>query len=449
MRGEDTGWGVFCGACKKRGEEVIHQVLKLGMMVMRKWMIGALVVCGAVAFAEDEIAQACVSNYYCNDGIPRTRADNIPQTHVANMCDEYLTGYVQALVDMHYYEFEVRTIVREGVVFVFNLPNNELISNSILCFIYDIPCVQCIQRVNCCPEDFICALEQYDPAAACDIAVTDSYAALCQCPEDRCAIRGIWFPQNTVLFPPLIADPRQVTNAAALRFNDDVIGKHVGAVSFGDDFIFLRLKDVLYWHGDMDLGIEAGIFSVFDLDHVEACMVNTDFYVAALVSYAFDRWSFRFRLWHLSSHIGDEFLISNPGFDRRNLSDEGADLFVAYQLGQAIRLYLGVGDIFARDKEFPEHPFYVDWGAEIRVFGGRDCFNKLYVQPFLAMNFSSWEEHNFDLDQTYALGVEWSKLQGVGRMLRFFLEYHNGFSKEGQFLRERSDYFAIKLTYGF
>ena len=411
---------------------------------MRKWIFGATLLLSAALCGE----QVHISDYYGNSAIPRTRADNIPQTHVANMCDDYMTGYIQALVDMSYYEFEVRVIARQGTVFVFNLPNNELLAISILSFIYDIPDVQCIQRV-CCPlEDFICALEQYDTAAAQDIACCEAYMSMCQTPEP-CQIRGIWLPQNTVLFQPLIADPRQVMNAAALRFNDNVIGKHVGAVSFGDDFIFLRLKDILWWHGDMDLGIEAGIFSVFDLDHPEACLVNTDFYVAALVTYAFDRWSFRFRLWHLSSHLGDEFLLSNPGFDRRNLSDEGVDLFASYQLGRAIRVYGGIGDIFDRDREFPEHPFYAEFGAEIRTFGGRDCFNKLYVQPFLAMHFRAWEEHNFDLDQTYALGVEWSKIQGIGRKFRLFLEYHNGFCKEGQFVKQRADYFAIKASYGF
>ncbi len=412
---------------------------------MRHWLLGSVIFWCAVVVAED----CSVSNYYCNDAIPRTRADNIPQTHLIDMSDEYLTGYIQALVDMNYYEFEVSTIVSGGVVYVFNLPYNEVIANSILCFIYDIPGVSSIQRVNCPPDDFICALEEYNPQAAQNIADSQSYLAMCENPADSCSIRGIWFPQNTVLFQPLVADPRQVTNGAALRFNDRVIGKHVGAVFFGDDFIFLRLKDILYWRGDMDLGIEAGIFSTFHLDKPKACMFNTDFYVAALVTYAFDRWSFRFRLWHLSSHIGDEFLIANPGFDRRNLSDEGVDFFASYQWGQAIRLYAGIGDIFDRDKEFPEHPFYLEWGAEIRVFGGRDCFNKLYFQPFLAMHFRAWEEHHYDLDQNYALGVEWSKIQGIGRRLRLFVEYHNGFSKEGQFCKERCSYIALKTTYGF
>jgi len=412
---------------------------------MRKLLSWAALLLSLNLYGNDEICP--VDDLYYKHRA-RTRADNIPQAHVLDMTDEYMTGYVQALVDMHYYEFEVRTIFRQGTVFVFNLPRNELISTSILCFIYDIPFIQCVQRVNCCPQEFICALAVSDPGAAKEIAASEAYLSMLTVP--KCSqIRGIWLPQNTLLFQPLVADPRQPTNGAAIRLNDRVVGKHVGVAEFGGDFILLRLIDTLWWPGDMDIGIEAGIFSVFDLDHVKACMFNTDFFVAALLTYALDRWSFRYRWWHMSSHVGDEFLLSNPGFDRRNLSDEGMDLFASYQLGQAIRLYGGVGYIYSRDKEFPEHPLYFEWGAEIRVFGCRDWFDKLYIQPFLAMHFRSWEEHHFTLDQNYALGVEWSKLQGVGRKFRLFLEYHNGFCREGQFARHRSDYTALKVEYGF
>ncbi len=65
------------------------------------------------------------------------------------------------------------------------------------------------------------------------------------------------------------------------------------------------------------------------------------------------------------------------------------------------------------------------------------------------MHFRSWEEHDFDVDQTYALGVEWSNIKGTTRKVRIFVEYHDGFSKEGQFVRERSNYVEIRTTYGF
>lgn len=188
---------------------------------------------------------------------------------------------------------------------------------------------------------------------------------------------------------------------------------------------------------------------MFDLDHPEACLVNTDFFVAGMLSYAVNRWSFRFRLWHLSSHLGDEFMICNPNVERFNLSDEGIDLFASYQLSPGVRIYAGIGDIFSRDKTFPEHPLYFEWGTEIRAFGMRNFCDRLYVQPFLAMHFRAWQEHDFDIDQTYVLGVEWSKIQNIGRKLRIFIEYHEGFCKEGQFVRERSNYVAARLTYGF
>lgn len=373
-------------------------------------------------YGDEEIA------YITENCAPPSRRDNIPIESVSCADDDYLTGYIQALVDMNYWEFRIQVVVQNQVAYVYHLPRNELVAQSILCFIADIPGICNVQRVCSDPCNTFC------------------WPTPCASP---CEIGGIWFPQTTVLFAPLIADPRQVTNSAALRFNDNAIGKHVGAVSFGDQFIFFRWRDVGWWHGELECGIEAGIFSVFDLDHPKACMVNTDFFVAALFDYAVDRWSWRFRLWHLSSHVGDEFLLSNPGFNRCNLSDEGVDLFASYQLCRSIRLYAGFGDIFSRDKEFPEKPYYFEWGTEIRILGERDCFNKLYIQPFLAMNFSTWQEHEWSIDQTYALGVEWSRLQGVGRKVRFFIEYHNGFSEEGQFLRKRTEYAAVRLTYGF
>lgn len=338
---------------------------------------------------------------------------------------------------MHYYEFQVKVVVQEGVAYVYNLPRNTVLADSILCFVGDVPCIVGVEVGGC--EPIWC-----DPCDPCDVCSGDY--SFC---SPYCEVKGVWLPQTTVLFAPLIADPRQVLNSAALRFNDSAIGKKVGAATFGDDFIFYRWKDVWRWHGDLEVGIEAGIFSVFDLNHANAAYVNSDFYVAGLCNYAFDAYAFRLRLWHLSSHVGDEFLLAHPEFQRKNLSDEGIDFFVSYMLCRAIRLYAGIGDIFDRDRSFPEKPLYIEFGTEIRVFGERDFCENLYCQPFLAMHFRSWQEHDWTLDQTYALGVEWSKLRGVGKKFRIFVELHNGFCCEGQFLRQRSRYVAIRTSYSF
>lgn len=398
------------------------------MTFFRKLIVCALFL--PLTLLSEEVA-LLVTDSSANNALPLQRSDNIPQTHLAGQDDAYLTGYLQSLVDMHYCEFGVIVEVSGPKVYVSNLPKNECVKESIISFIGNIPCVEEVVVVApCC--------EMWTPP--CENMLSPLREA-----------KGIWLPQMTVLFQPLVADPRQVTNSAALRFNDKAIGKHVGAVSFGDEFIVYRWLDLWKWHGDLEWGVEAGVFAVFDLDHPEACHTNTDFFVAGLLNYALDRTSFRFRLWHLSSHLGDEFLLSlpNPHAHRKNLSDEGVDLFISYQFCRPVRLYAGIGDIFDRDKSFPEKPIYFEFGTEIRVFGERDCFNKLYVQPFLAMHFRTWQEHNWSLDQTYCLGVEWSKLQGVGRKFRIFGEYHDGFSKEGQFCKFRTHYAAVRLEYGF
>ena len=403
-------------------------------------------------WGDEELANYCVSDHYCNDCIPKSRSDNLPQTHIVFSSDEYLSGYIQALIDTHYYEYKVRVIVRDHQAYVFNLPRNDLLANSIMCFVNDIPCIDSVEIVMCCPEEFLCNANGCFDSPGCTPGDYCTMEAICEVPPPCCQISGIWFPQSNRLFLPLVADPRQVTNSGAIRFNDRMIGKHlkhVGAVVFGDEFPIFRWKDVFCWHGDLQLGVEAGIFSVFDLDHPDGCMVNTDYFVGPTVTYAVDKWSYRLRVWHMSSHLGDEFLIENPHVHRKNRSEEGVDFFSSYQLNTHIRLYGGLGYIFDSDNTFCVKPFYFQYGTEIRVFGCRNCFNKLYVQPFFAMNLLNWQEHNYSLDATYLLGLEYSNIQGVGRKFRIFGEYHNGYSVEGQFCRVRSSYAAIRIAYGF
>lgn len=412
---------------------------------MRKLLFTVLVSCFsmfATCIAEE---CPCYLDFNCDSSIPLSRADHIPQTHVVGVSDRYLSGYIQALIDMHYYEFQVRVVVINHLAYVFNLPANDLVAGSILCFIADVPCIDCVERVECGIEEFLRSMARDCP----DEEELQSITSICEMPLPSCRVRGIWFPQSSVLFAPLVADPRQVNYSAALRFNDDVIGKHVGAANFGDEFPIYRWKRVLRWCGDMQIGIEAGVFSVFDLDNPDACMVNTDFFVGIPLTYAINQWSYRLRIWHLSSHLGDEFLICNPGYDRRNRSEEGIDFFASYQLNPAIRLYAGVGGLIDTDTSFHEKPLYIEYGTEIRVFGCRHCYQHLYVQPFFAMNFLNWQERDWSLDATYALGVEYSKIQGVGKKFRIFLQYHDGFSEEGQFVKLRANYFSIRTSYSF
>lgn len=367
------------------------------------------------------------------------RSDQLPAQILESDSDCFHTGYVQALLDMHFLDSQCQVVVNSGVAHLFSLPTDPASAEAIVQFVQDLPF---ISSVEICEASYVTYHKDSLRLERPKLPKRRTIGSKILFGKE-----GVWLPQNTLLFSPLIADPRQVTNSAGIRFDDEAIGNCVGSAIFGGDFIFLRLFDLTCLHGDLDIGLQGGVFSVFDLRNPEACMVNSDFFVSALLGFAFDRWSFRFRLWHLSSHIGDEFLISNKDFNRFNLSDEGIDCFAAWRFSSQIRFYGGLGYIVSRDLSFPEKPFYAETGVELRPFGLRE--DNIHAQPVLAMHFRFWEEQNFDVDQTYILGMEWSKFRDIGKKFRAFAEYHQGFSKEGQFVREKTSYYGVRVSYGF
>ena len=100
---------------------------------------------------------------------------------------------------------------------------------------------------------------------------------------------------------------------------------------------------------------------------------------------------------------------------------EAIDFFTAYQIAEGFRVYGGLGWIFHSDSSFPMKPFYVEYGGEVRAFGTRSYYYMLYGTPFFAVFMKNWQEMDWRLDATIALGYEWSKLQGVGRKVQKFM----------------------------
>ncbi len=365
-----------------------------------------------------------------------TRADNLPIESFADATDPYLEGYIQALVDMHFYEYRVIVRVKNHNVYLAHLPKNELVSNSIISFVRDLPGVVSVHVQDVTKEE-LAAREKY---------------------VEQPRVNGIWFPQSTVLFQPLVADPREPTYSGALRVGDCVVGSPAAAVSLGDNFPIFRWRDVWKWHGDLQIGIDAGVWTVFNFhdipknDNGDLCeLVNADYFAGIPLTYAVDLWSFRLRVYHISSHLGDECMVNHRKYvsHRKNPSFEAVDFFASYQFSKHLRGYGGAGVIFHSDKSFPLKPLYVEYGAELRLFGKKLYYHKLYGTPFFAMHLENWEQHHWALDVTYKLGYEVSKLQGVGRKMRAYVDYHQGFSYEGQFFNRRVKYGELGFSWGF
>ena len=278
-----------------------------------------------------------------SDPVVLSRSDSLPVENFEDATDPYLEGYIQALVDAHYYEYKVVVSVKDHHVYLSNLPKNELLAKSIISYIKDLPGVKSVEV-----REGLTTKEQ---------AARAKYV-------EQPRVSGVWFPQSTVLFQPLVADPREPRYAAALRLGDKVIGPVTGAVAMGDDFPFFRWRNVFRWHGDMQIGVQGAVWAVFSYSHIprnkthESCeLVNADYFFAIPVTYAVDKWSYRFRLYHISSHLGDEFLMNHKRYckhkhHRHNPSFEAIDFFTSYQMSQNLRFYVGPGVVFHCDRSF-------------------------------------------------------------------------------------------------
>lgn len=296
----------------------------------------------------------------------------------------------------------------------------------------------CDYQDNCCPKKpWIGSDQVYEGP---DSANARAYGAT-----------GLWFPEDPPLFRPFAADPRQICYSAGWRFNDQVLNKSVIDVSYGDSLPIYRWFDVWPWCGDLQFDIQGALWAVFDPLHESAPLIDADYYIGFPLTYAVGNWSFRLRGYHISTHIGDEFLLNHPGFDRRNPSAEFIDFFVSDQFTDDIRLYGGVGYIVQQDKSFIRSRFFTQAGVEVRAsgVGFYSAKNSLYGEPIFAMNFGWTPDYGSTIDQTYILGYELGKTIGLRHKIRIYLEYHDGFSPDGQFCKRRTNYTSIRFSYGY
>jgi hypothetical protein len=249
-------------------------------------------------------------------------------------------------------------------------------------------------------------------------------------------------PGGELLFKPLIADPRWPHFSAAYQtyLNDKQL-KNVAAVSFGETFALYRDRLGAGW---WEFGIQAGVFALFDLDVESKDLINADYFVGLPVSYRYQDFSAMFRLFHQSSHLGDQFLLNNR-VNRLNLSYEAVDLKLSYELfDDVLRVYGGGGYIFRRDPVSLK-PGSVQYGLEFRSpWPGPDA----KWHPIAAVDIKNQEENGWRSDVSLRAGVQ---LDGVlvTRNLQLLLEYFRGHSPNGQFYKQTIDYIGLGAHFHF
>lgn len=258
------------------------------------------------------------------------------------------------------------------------------------------------------------------------------------------------FPTDDV-FRPLIADPKQPQFFAswqAARARTERTHANVGSVGFGENFGFYTSREGC---NGWQVGVLAGVFSQFNLDAPSSDLINTDFVVGVPVSWRSGAWSTRVRLYHQSSHLGDEFLLGRPGFPRVNLSFEEVEAILSYDYRWA-RLYAGGGYLMHREPASLDRN-RVQWGVELRGHTMpspvlRKELTGLLMTPVFGADFKTFEELKWIVNTNVVGGLEWSR-EGSTRRFRFLLNYYRGFNQYGQFFAQKIETVGFGLYLAF
>ncbi len=239
------------------------------------------------------------------------------------------------------------------------------------------------------------------------------------------------------MFAPMLADPRQP------RFSVSYQHYHIptrtfdaASVAFGEYFGLASGFDG--HNGSGQLGLQGAVFALFDLDSASNDLVNADYWIGLPLSYRRGRVSYVARIYHQSSHLGDEFLLDNPQVARVNLSYEDFEFIGSYEWERA-RIYGGGGYLLHSEPRLS--PAHARAGGEYIVPRALRGLNFIAAADLQASQELDWR-----LSRSYQAGVE---LRNGERRMRLMLEYFIGHSPNGQFFREHVRYSGIGLYFGF
>lgn len=239
-------------------------------------------------------------------------------------------------------------------------------------------------------------------------------------------------------FAPLLADPRQPRFSVSYQHYRGASREFAAAnVALGEYF---GIASGFFGEaGSSQIGIQAAVFALFNLDAPSSDLINADYWIGLPISYRRGPWSYLVRLYHQSSHLGDEFILGNPGINRVNLSYEDLEVLVSYEW-ERWRVYGGGGYLLHSEPDLA--PKHLHAGAEYIKLNAIGNLNLI-----AAVDVRASEELDWRRSSSYQVGFDY---RSAGkRRIRLMLEYFRGHSPNGQFYREQLRYTGLGLYFVF
>jgi len=168
---------------------------------------------------------------------------------------------------------------------------------------------------------------------------------------------------------------------------------------------------------------------------------SADFRGGLPISYGLGPHRVQFGYYHLSSHLGDEFLLRHPGFPRLNYSRDALLLGYAYYFTPQLRSYAQTAWAFRSDVA---KPWEFEFGMDYAPCGPTG----IHGAPFFAIDGHLRQEVNYSGGLSVQAGWAW-RGDVSGNMLRTGLHYYNGKSNQFSFFDEHEEQIGFGVWYDF
>ena len=341
--------------------------------------------------------------------------------------DAFLTGYATAVIERDLGLAVVSLEVRDGVAYVVVRNLGEQPADRITAALTRI---EGIERVEVTEAE---ASEEPEEPAPAEPAPAKPEVE----PPDALELLP-----RVELFEPLIADPREPHFSASYNwYLDDPELTHVARATFGETF---PLLGGALGKGRWELGWLGGVFSIFDLDAPSYDLQNTDFWVGPTLSARRGGLSGTLRLYHQSSHLGDEFLLRHSGVHRVNLSYEGVDLLLSGNPWPWLRLYGGGGVLLHTEPHLQR--LSAQGGVELK---SPIAFIGNAVRPIAAFDYASREENHWREELSGAAGIQLENPALSKMRVQILATYYKGNSRNGQFFLDRIEALGVGVHFHF
>ena len=174
-----------------------------------------------------------------------------------------------------------------------------------------------------------------------------------------------------------------------------------------------------------------------DLDYV-------DYRVGVPITYQQGRWQYKFELYHLSSHAGDELLVRDPTFERINYLRDAARLAVGYFITPDWRVY-GEGEV-AWNTGGGSDPIHAQFGIDYSPAVATPYLSA--PQPLFAANVGLRQELDYGGGVNILGGLQW-RGAASDNVFRAGVQYYNGKSFQYEQFNEHEELLGLGIWYDF